>query len=440
MKYIHIILIMLTLTSCEKFVDVDPKGLVIPEKLADYANLLNSPILTRSFPNEMLYLTDDYVTSHELTSQSAAANAYFWRHDISLDENEDPAIWGPLYKRIYFANVIINNVLEVEDGSETEKKSVLGEAYFHRAMAYMDLLTVYAKAYNPATASSDYGVPIPSGTNITGKTPERPSLSTNFESMISDLKLAISNLPDNNINKYRVNRYAAQALLARICLYMGDFEQALIYTNEALKAPLTLLNYNDYEGTTDVPAYAQNPEILFHREGIIGAPYFYLYSDDLKAFFDNNDRRYDLLTTTNNSGLGRSSFLGYYSYGIGLPELYLMKAELLARAGEKDPALKLVNDLRKKRIRSENYSDLIAQDAQEALMITMAERRRELAFGGLRWYDMKRLNQEDSMTTVTRKNMDTGAIEATLEAGSEHYVFEIPVRVRKFNPDIILNH
>jgi len=70
----------------------------------------------------------------------------------------------------------------------------------------------------------------------------------------------------------------------------------------------------------------------------------------------------------------------------------------------------------------------------------LAERRRELAFGGLRWFDMKRLDREGRIPEVQRINVTTAEVEATLPPHSPKYTFEIPVRVLNFNPGMERNH
>ena len=50
-----IIYLALFLTSCHKYLDVTPKGIVIPSTTAQYEGMLNSPALTQTFPKELLF-------------------------------------------------------------------------------------------------------------------------------------------------------------------------------------------------------------------------------------------------------------------------------------------------------------------------------------------------------------------------------------------------
>lgn len=444
MKNQHILLFIIafTVSSCKKFLDITPKGVLIPEKVADYEGLLNAPSMIRTFPVNLLNFTDDYFNTFETTSQSPTANGYYWRSIITVNEKENPDIWGPLYRSIYSANVIINGINHATEGTEAQKQSIYAEALMVRANCYMDLLTVFAKAYNPATAGLDPGLPLITSTDVNDKVPARSSLQETLNVMLADVNTAANTLPLNNINRYRATKYAAYGLLSRIYLYMADFVNAKKYTEMALQGPHTLLNYNNYTATTNFPVYDLNPEVLWQRASVVlsTAPAFMLYSTDLKSYFNATDLRYQFLTATNNNGLIRAVFPGTHNFGITFPEMYLTRAELLAREGKYDDAMAVVNLLRKNRIRAADYTDQSATTAEEALTKVLAERRRELAYSGLRWFDMKRLDQEGRMPEIKRINPSTQAVEASLPPHSPKYTFEIPIRVSAFNPSMQLNH
>lgn len=444
MKYKYLALtvfLAIALSSCNKFLDIKPKGLILPEKVSDYEGLLNSPTLTQTFQVSLLHFTDDYQNTFDAVNQSAVANAYYWRPIITINEKASPEVWGPLYNVIYSTNVIINDVLKATDGTLEKKQQVRAEALVIRANCYLDLLTVFAKAYNPVTAATDPGLPLVTSTNVTDAAPSRSTVKVTLDGMINDLITSSEVLPASNLNRYRVTKYVAYGLLSRIYLYMADYVNAKKYAEMALAAPHSSLNYNSYASEDGLPIYELSPEVLWQRISLdYSAPVFMIYSADLKTYFNSDDIRYSFLTVTNNSGLGRGSAPGRYNFGITFPEIELTKAEVLARQGDFSAAMTIVNALRKNRIKKAAYADQTASTAAEALTKVLAERRRELAFSGLRWFDMKRLDQDGRMPAVKRVNTDTQAVEATLAPRSEAYTFEIPVRVQMFNPKMELNH
>lgn len=447
MRSINIAFALLLATAgfsgCNKFLEVKPKGIVIPEKLSDYQLMLNSQQLTLTFPPALLYCTDDYYEEFDDLSTVPAANAYYWRPGIDQNEKENPAAWGDLYNSIYNANVIINNVMATTDGAPAARASTLAEALVIRADCYFMLLTLFAKAYNPETAANDPGLPLVHSTNVTDKAPPRSSVQTTLDTIVTNVTDAIASLPLTNLNRYRVTKYAAYSLLSRVYLYMQDYENTKKYTDLALTAPHSMLNYNDYEDPYSFPSTDQNPQVLWQRASMdYMIPSGMGLQRGLSALYQPGDLRLLLLSYTLNNAPDDyyySAENGYCNFGTTFPEMYLTRAELLARNGQTGAAMNVINELRKYRFEPGAYTPLTATGKEDALKKVLEERRRELAFRGVRWMDMKRLDREGRMPLVERKVNSTGVIKATLEPGGKKYVFQIPARVLQFNPDMQLN-
>ncbi len=440
MKKIWTLALITVCISCNKFLEVKPKGVIIPEKLKDFEGLLNSQTMIFSFPEALLYSTDDYYGVYNEQEKNMQANCYYWRSDIDANDQISPAIWGSGYEIIYRANVIINNVMKATESNEQQRRQILGEGMAARAEAYFTMLTAFAKAYNPVTAKNDPGLPLVTNTNVTTQVPQRSSLQTTLDSVIHDLQLAVTMLPEQNINRFRCTKYAACGMLSRIYLYIGNYGEADRFADSALKARHELLDYNNFQSWEDFPVTDFNPEILWQRGSYdYMVPGGMLYADTLKSLFREGDLRYSYLAKESPDGLMRGITPGAPNFGITFPELYLTRAEVAARKGNIPAAMEFVNFLRKARIEKDAFTPSTATTQEEALDIVLAERRRELAFGGQRWMDMKRLDHEGRMPAVKRVNRETGAVIAVLEPNSRHYTFQIPVRVRKFNPGMIIN-
>ena len=443
-KYNLVLLLFLSVgfLSCKKFLDVKPKGVVLPEKLADYEALLNSPTLTETFPAHLMYCTDDLQGLYTMGDRSSEANTYFWKNQMETSTEVSPPVWGPLYRSIYNTNVIINYI-DATEGSEQKKKEVLGEALAIKADCYFTLLTAYAKSYKASTAGTDPGLPLVTSTDVTSSTPQRSSLQATIDEILSNLKRAAEYLPLSSKNKLRINRYGAFSILSRVYLYMGDFANARIYADQALAAPHQLLDYTTMPDGDALPISELNPESLWIRlSPDYVLPGFMLYSEDLLSYFSDNDKRFDFFTRP---PVPKEHILarGNSNFGVTFPELYLTKAEALARASDFNGAMAIVNMIRVKRIAgtpNNPYVDLVATSGEDALQKVLAERRIELAFGGQRWMDMKRLDAEGRMAEVVRYNVDTHAKDGALPPKSPNYTFEIPSRVLLFNPGITKNH
>lgn len=443
-KYFHIALLLsiaFAFSSCKKYLDVIPKGVVIPEKVSEFDLMLNSEPLTSSLPQQLLYASDDVHAPFTKLEDDPDANAYFWKTQLNKSIEASPAIWGPLYRSIYNANVIINKVMTATDGSESKKQEILGEALVFRAAFYFDLTTVYAKGYNDQTAATDPGIPLVTSIDVTEKAPPRSSVQATFDTIVTNLKTAVNYLPESNISNARINKYTAFAMLARVYLYMQDYTNAALYAGKALEGAHTLLDYNNFSAGYELPVSEDNPEILWHRLPVDIAAIFYVtFSNQLANSYSDDDLRKELFAA-DYYGIGEYYWAGpdYGSYGISVPEIYLTEAEAMVHNHKVPEAMDIVNLIRSKRISSATYVPLTASSEEEALDIILQERRWELALKGTRWMDMKRLDAQGKMPAVERFDTDTGDVLETLAPGSTHYTFEIPSRVLMFNPNMEKN-
>lgn len=434
---IGIVLFLSVLTSCDKYLDVEPKGIVIPKRFEEFDGILNSETNTNSFPDHMAYLSDDLSASFSPISQDPFANAYFWKEIIDDNNDNSPAIWGTLYRQIYNTNIIINNVQDVSDANEGQKNHLLGEALAERAFAHFNLLTVFAKAYDPSTADQLPGVPWVDYTDVVSKTPDRSTLQTTLNLIIDDLKAAENYLSSSRLNKTRINKAVAQAILSRVYLYMGDFDEAQRYANLALQEPHEIIDYNFYY----FPEQEEDPEILLLRTSTEPSLIFDLtYSNDLLKIFSPGDLRMDLFAFDFDGNYMRAEngIFAYSMYGIRFSELMLTKAEALAHLGRLNDALEVLNELRQLRIEASIYEPLFSNDISEVMDWILAERRRELAFGSSRWMDMKRLAHLKLGASATRYSADLQEI-VTIDPSSYSFTYEIPSRVLMFNPDMETN-
>ena len=81
------------------------------------------------------------------------------------DESPDPVTytfpWTQMYNVIFYANSVIEDVMDagIDDRTET-REQLKGEALLLRAYAHFELLNLYAKPYDAATATSERGVPL----------------------------------------------------------------------------------------------------------------------------------------------------------------------------------------------------------------------------------------------------------------------------------------
>ena len=119
---------------------------------------------------------------------------------------------------------------------------------------------------------------------------------------------------------------------------------------------------------------------------------------------------------------GYSGTINAYS-GLAMDEVYLNRAECLARSGNIVGAMNDLNTVLINRWKTGTYTNQTAVSQSDALQKILTERRKELLFRGLRWIDIKRFNKENAGWILTRILNGT---TYSLSPNSPLYVLPIP--------------
>lgn len=464
-----IVLAVVLFSSCNKFLDVEPKGVVIPTTLDDFAALMSAPLEVSRTANNMHFMTDE-ITLPDANRPGAgnypgpaAIKAYDFEAEL-YDVTEVDQDWNTAYRTIYVANSVLSGLEINTETDQAKRNQVKGEALVHRAYAYLTLVNEYAKHYS-STAETDMGVPLNLKVDINAL-PARASVKAVYAQIEKDLLEAAAILADKSTYTYRPNKAGAYGVLARMYLYMGNWAKTEEYASKALAINNFIYDYTTFTLTnTANPPFAQitgypsssiakKHNVLLKYSLKAGSyEYNFLYADeqynlfnpaapnpanyydvnDLRQVFGSSTKNYS--GTIPNGGKGIMDTNGIYDYensGITTQELVLMRAEALARLNQTQPALDALNALRKKRIPTAKYADLNAATPADALNLVLRERRIELAFSGLRLADIKRLNLEGRNISVTHGTK-------TLAANSPRFVLPIPSKVISLNGNIIQN-
>jgi tetratricopeptide (TPR) repeat protein len=312
-------------------------------------------------------------------------------------------------------------------------------------MAFSRLLLLYAKQYDPATASNDPGIPLRLNADI-NETSTRAGLQQSYDQVLSDLGEALDLLPANTpttiINKTKPSKVAAHGLLARVYLQMGNYSKAKEHADAALQMHGSLLDFNDANWVTPAgsPSIKPfNPEMILYLRSDAGLASNAAAKTDTvlyASYTDPNDLRKTVYFNQNPDGSYR--FKGSYCNnllelfcGIATDELMLIRAECFAREGQTASAMKDLNDLLRTRWKKianvTTYVDQTAASSNEALVKIIAERKRELVNRELRWADLKRLNKEPAFATTLTRTLNNQVY--TLPPNDLRYVLLIPQEV-----------
>lgn len=455
-KYISALLLggLMMASGCSKYTDIKTQGSLIPGDIQNYRYLLN---YTGTF--EYGGGLPDYAAAEaniiDSTQQAeiSSSSYYLYIQNVSTWSNpifpfatdKDPD-WNNYYGRIFSCNVIISEVPNSTGGTDSAKAELIAEALVHRADAYINLVNEYAKPYNAATAANDPGVPLLVDPSVTQSLP-RASVAAVYSRVEADLKQAAIALPrSSNINTLP-NKAAAYALLARMYLLTGSYTNAGLYADSALTLKNTL---NDFGTSPTLPRKLTDPEIILEKVAGTSIGYgssMIRLSDELLNLLDTKDMRYQLFTSSAED-LGSSGYTGRYftmervngdnrNIGPSVPEMILIKAESLARAGDANGAMDQVNILRQKRFAAADYVAMSATSTNDALVKVIQERKREFMCRLLPWMDQRRL-KDDPLFSKTYTRTWLGQTY-TLEPSSNRYVFPISQYVINLNPEIEQN-
>lgn len=433
-------------SSCKEYLDEKPlKSLVVPSTMEDLEALLNARWIVENSSAVNEIVADDYYIDiadwNYLMSQSANIPyylgdclSYYW------DAKAMQKSWKDSYKNpIYYSNVVLEVARKIRTNDQIRLNRIIGSALFHRSFAFERLAQVYCKPYS-LTSSEDLGLVLRMTSDINEPT-KRSTVQETYFQIIKDLKEAAELLPSESEFPTEPSKAAAYGTLARVYLSMRDYSSAGYYADLCLKINNSLMDYNDID-MNNTPIFKEyNKEVIFHSQPIppgILAESRAKINNELYQLYEEGDLRKRLFFlkntgANNNTYRFRGSYLGRFGtgsqvfHGITTGEMFLIRAESFARNNNKEAALMDLNTLGMKRwMNNGSWTPTITANADEALQVILQERRRELIMRGLRWTDLRRLNEEGANITLTRI---LGGITYTLPPGDLRWTLLIPEEV-----------
>lgn len=458
MKKIYTVILLLSVlipSGCKKYLDIQPKGYVIPSKVEDFERLLNGDAITRPLPTLLDQLSDDYydATLNRNNYQVNSDNqTYFWDANIfsSASDFQYSCFYNLLYANIYQFNAIINGIDAAADGTPARKSIAKARAQALRALSYWYLVNLYSKTYAASSSMNDPGVPLVVSNDINSKLPGRGTVQETYDFILKDLMEAIPALPTSAPDPFQLTKAGGYGILARAYLMKNDYTKAGEAAGQALAFNNKLLDYNTEYATYSADGvnfiYPKQDSKLKDKlsmpENIFIQYYTYTGGMAYKAvapitekMFPDQDLRRIYFAPSSiydedpSKWDGTYNYLGYQSYaysiGISTPEMYLIRAEASARNGKVQDAMNDINTLRKSRIKNDKYQDLVASGNADALKIVLDERRKELLFKGVRWFDMRRLSSDPTYGFTAKHYFNDGTF-VELAPNSLRYVLRLP--------------
>lgn len=346
-RFLTIALLAVLFSSCSKLtdvLDVTPPNNLTPDNVANNKegarNLLNGAYALMH--NQYYYLHTEIVPA-ALGGTMTRVTA----PDIQYQNNAlTPAVpnlnnfWVAFYKIINQSNWVIQLINGLPQGelTDTEKEQMIAQARGLRAMAMFDALRYFGQYYNN---NSPYGIVVRNETvDFTTRHIKRSTVAESYAQVLSDLDYAIEKAPDFTRPIY-ISKTAAKAFKARVMLYKGEYATAAKLADEVITdgkrslsptfASVFSTGFNSTEmifmRATDAVTFVTDRKKLTYPNGAINV------SAWLKTFMTGDPRAALTFNASTNRVLKVNNEASFSpTYFIRLSELYLIKAEGLARA------------------------------------------------------------------------------------------------------------
>jgi tetratricopeptide (TPR) repeat protein len=432
--FFSLMAITISLFSCEKFLDEkSKKSLVVISTVADLQSLMDyNTNINEGEPcgpevsSDNYYLTD---VDFNAMDSDGYKRMYTWGKDDFYPAY--PNEWSNSYRAVYIANTVIETAkqITVTPLELVRLNNALGQAHYHRAKSFYNIARTFSLAYDSQTASTDLGIPLrmESDFNIAS---ERANNEETYRQIIQDLKTAIQLLPITQPTVLRPTKPAAYGFLSRVYLSMNKYSEAKLYADSCIAYNFKFLDYNTVNTSLTYPITRFNPEVIHDSHIGPGFPVNISISKVIPELYNQyatNDLRKIIFFRSNTGGTFsfRGGYLGTNALfgGVALDEVYLNRAECLARAGDVINALKDLNALLVNRFKTGTFVPYNGLSQSDALNLILIERRKELLMRCIRWSDIKRLNKLGA-NIVLKRNVN-GTIY-TLEPNSIRCALPLP--------------
>lgn len=459
LRIIVICFLLITFSSCKKFLDVNPDNRIRPQSVEDY-----QAILTGALPQAFHLFTElytdnyryyDYPDFNNANIQSWLKPIYLWSDEYISNSGITPeGGWRKYYNSIYVSNVVLEG-LKTATGDEAHKSSLRGEALLVRAYCHFMLVNIFAKHYNEATAATDLGIPYALETEKESNTHyKRDAVKVVYDLAEKDALEGLSLIKDELYDKpkFHFSTTSANAFLSRFYLFKGDFEKSLLHSERVFAKTTAVRDlFKDYDTYMATGLYAEfasryttieqsNILLMNHTLEWNSFARTGMYANEYRNTFASADLRGKLYTFTSNQTpnyivrkfRSQTPSDGQQYSNVSLfvvEEVMYNAAEAAVRKASPNPAYAIdkLNAILMKRLRP--YTALKATDFanNEALLAKIIdEKNRELCYEGYRWFDIKRFNIPVSHWT------ENGTIH--LPANDLRRVFQIPVPELTANP------
>lgn len=215
-KYIGLGLVaILAITACDNDLDQIPELQVESSTLTDFANVLNAAYQYQTGTCTPLAIMGDFRADNMLMDEEPYPAFDRYNSDLAGGDLVEQ-FFRPFYSNLYKAILSANNV--IENSTDTNE---IAEAKFLRGLSYFKLVMVFGDVSVILIPQPDLDA-LPT-IDLT----RQPAADIYNNVIIPDLQDAIADLT-NSVGSGRASVLAAQGILGKVYMYLGDFVNAEI--------------------------------------------------------------------------------------------------------------------------------------------------------------------------------------------------------------------
>lgn len=489
----NILTLMITMSllySCSDAIDIEVPGLqddsVIYNTVSDLQSGLDGVYGTLDLTQDMYFnsnFSDEITRGASNGGQGLDGFNFF----LSSGSDESFVFWRKYYQTIMIASRVIEAAegITPESGEENQYNEIVGSLKAIRAYSHFMIFAYYTPDY---TDDSGLAIPIIDFVPSVEHRPTRNTVSEFQEYFITEVNEAQSLLPQQS--KYLASKDFCRALIARFSAFRQDYDTALTVSQSLLGSypisnPTQFIsmfsdgNQDDTEvifqlartvgdnydqqaadggnGTVYSGGRAGNV-YAFTGSGPNGGPFFYM-NRALFNLYDEDDIRADVYLhpgSTINPNWDENAdasddqlVINKYPGKDGTPLMADLKifrsAEMLLIAAEShvannnlNNAATLIKQLRDSRLSTGTAPLPVYGSQQEGYLDVITERRKELAFEGHRYFDIKRLGARAGQGLDRAINECNAHSWAVCSLDPSDYRFTLPIPTAEFdgNPNM----
>jgi hypothetical protein len=461
---------LLLVSSCSDALDIVQPGEIYRadafKTVTDLRNYLNGDIYSRVNNTEEIGFTTVFTDEVGIGPSNGGQDKELHRFQLNANSDEPAGLWSTHYTVINRVNRLLefaDLVVTTTPADIAAKNAVLAEARALRAYSYIQLVSFFS--VDPSNPNA-LGVILSTTPDRYDLFIDRPRVSNQliYNLIESDFQFAETNLAATATVYTRVTQKFIAAARARMYLYRKDYVKAKQYATLATGALSTANTYNSMWGD------AAQGECIFAAarpsggtwSNIASTWYFNITSATGGAFLDMGRNLFNLYSQFPNDvrtaiwidasaqiNPNYAADINYVSNDI-LPinkypgkasqplrndlkifrnsEMVLILAECEVASSNLTAAATLVRSIRTARAFAAPAPALpVYANAQAAWADILLERRKELAFEGHRYLDIKRLAALAGNQGITRDNTDDDIPNQPLTLALSDYRFTLPI-------------